>query len=158
MDGVGYSIKDKTERLVVECSGEADGEHTEEDTLKLMEATSRCLKNEMAKYLSASWDTFGARKVLALQSINNTITLLATKRVDGNKWAFIEQRSALIPRDWEDRLHWIKVMELLLKLNDLFAEQENVTQRLKKEHVGLIKVDVNNTIGHTLNDYAIKYA
>lgn len=71
----------------------------------------------MAKYLPASWDTFGARKVLALQSINNTITLLATKRVDGNKWAFIEQRSALIPRDWEDRLHWIKVMELLLKLN-----------------------------------------
>lgn len=33
----------------------------------------------------------------------------------GNKWAFIEQRSALIPRDWEDRLYWVKVIELLFK-------------------------------------------
>lgn len=66
-----------------------------------MEATSRCLKNEMGRYQSSSWLTFGARKVLAIQAINNTITLLSTKRVEGNKWAFIEQRSALIPRDWE---------------------------------------------------------
>lgn len=82
--------------------------------------TSRCLKNEMTKYQSASWSTFGDRKVLAVQSTNNTITLLSTKRVDGNKWAFIEQRSALIPRDWEDRLYWVKVIELLLKLNVSF--------------------------------------
>jgi hypothetical protein len=81
-----------------------------------MEATSRCLKNEMGRYQSSSWLTFGARKVLAIQAINNTITLLSTKRVEGNKWAFIEQRSALIPRDWEDRMYWIKVVELLMKL------------------------------------------
>ncbi|RCH80586.1 hypothetical protein CU098_007407 [Rhizopus stolonifer] len=81
----------------------------------------------MTKYQSASWSTFGDRKVLAVQSTNNTITLLSTKRVDGNKWAFIEQRSALIPRDWEDRLYWVKVIELLLKLNDLLAEQEDIT-------------------------------
>ncbi|KAG0930809.1 hypothetical protein G6F57_011483 [Rhizopus arrhizus] len=128
MDGIVYSVRDKAERLVMECSGEVDGEHTEEDTLKLMEATSRCLKNEMGRYQSSSWLTFGARKVLVIQAINNTITLLSTKRVEGNKWAFIEQRSALIPRDWEDRMYWIKVVELLMKLNELLSEQEEVTQ------------------------------
>jgi hypothetical protein len=81
-----------------------------------MEATSRCLKNEMAKYQSASWVTFGERKVLAVHCLNNTITQLATKRVDGGRWAFIEQRSAIIPPDWEDCFYWVKVMELLLKL------------------------------------------
>ncbi|KAI8887113.1 hypothetical protein K501DRAFT_212480, partial [Backusella circina FSU 941] len=146
MDGIGYSIKDKSERLVIECSGEIDGEHTEEDTLKLMEATSRCLKNEMSQYLSASWETFGDRKVLAVQSVSNTITLLSTKRVDENKWCFVEQRSAIIPRDWNDRYHWVKVMELLIKLKELLDEQEIITQTLKKEHVGLIKVDSKSTI------------
>ncbi|KAI8091716.1 hypothetical protein BDF21DRAFT_332324 [Thamnidium elegans] len=81
MDGIGYSAKDKTERLIMECSG-TDGEHTQEVTLKLMEGTSRCLKNEMSKYLLASWETFGRRRVLAIQSINNTITLISTKRVE----------------------------------------------------------------------------
>lgn len=99
MDGIGFSVKDKAERVVIECSGEEDGDHTEEDTLKLMEATSRCLKNEMGRYQSSSWSTFGDRKVLAIQVVSSTITLLSTKRVEGNKWAFIEQRSASIPRD-----------------------------------------------------------
>lgn len=82
-----------------------------------MEATSRCIKNEMGRYQSSPWLTFGARKVLAIQAINNTITLLSTKRVEDNKWAFIEQRSDLIPRGWEDRIYWTKVVELLMKLS-----------------------------------------
>lgn len=95
---------------------EVDGEHTEEDTLKLMEATSRCLKHEMSKYLSASWKTFGKRQVLAVQCVNNTITLMCSKRVERNKWCFVEQRSTIVPRDWNDRFFWVKVMEFLLKL------------------------------------------
>ncbi|KAI9262879.1 hypothetical protein EDC94DRAFT_659184 [Helicostylum pulchrum] len=113
MDGVGYSVRDKAERSVMEYLGE----HDEEGTLKLLEATSRCLTNEMGRYQSSSWLTFGVGKVLATQVINNAIMLLSTKRVEGNKWAFIEQRSALIPRDWEDSMYWVKVVELLMKLN-----------------------------------------
>lgn len=85
-----------------------------------MEATSRCLKNKMGRYKSLSWQTFDLRKVLAIQAVNNTITLLSTKRVEGSKWAFVEQRSALIPRDWEDRIYWMKFDELLMKLNVSF--------------------------------------
>lgn len=74
----------------------------------------------MSNYKSASWTTFGKRRVLAIQSVNNTITLLSTKRVDENKWCFMEQRTAIVPRDWEDRTYWIKVIELLLKLHVSF--------------------------------------
>lgn len=95
--------------------------HTQEDMLKLMGVTSRCLKNEMSKVLSASWTTFGRRKVLTVQCINNTMTLLCTKRVEENKWCFVEQRSAIVPRDWEDRYYWIKVLELLLKFKVSFC-------------------------------------
>ncbi|KAI8091726.1 hypothetical protein BDF21DRAFT_333073 [Thamnidium elegans] len=139
MDGIGYSVKDKTERFIIECSGEVDGEHTEEYTLKLMEATSHCLKNNISRYLSASWTTFANRKVLAVQFINNTMTLLCTKRVEENKWCFVEQRSVVVPRDWEDRYYWIKVLELLLKFKELLNEQ-----------VGLIKVDAEDTIKKAL--------
>ncbi|KAI9476435.1 MAG: hypothetical protein EXX96DRAFT_596510 [Benjaminiella poitrasii] len=144
MDGIGYSVKDKAERLVMECSGEVDGEHNEEDTLKLMEATSCCLKNEMGRYQSSSWLTFGAL-------INNTITLLSTKRVEGNKWAFIEQRLTFILLDWEDSMYWIKVVDLLMKLNELLTEQEKFMQNLKKEHVGILKVKPEDTIKNVLS-------
>ncbi|KAI8880313.1 hypothetical protein K501DRAFT_296537 [Backusella circina FSU 941] len=126
MDGIGYSVKDKTERLIIECSREIDGEHTEEDTLKLMEGTRRCLKNEMNEYFSASWTAFEKRKVLAIQ-------------FEGNKWCFIEQK-----------YHWIKVMELLLKFKELLDEQEQVTTELKKQQVGFIKVDAKDTIRKVL--------
>jgi len=145
MDGIGYSMKDKIERILMECSGELDQVHTEEDTLKLMECTSKCLKSEMNQYRSSSWTTFGKRKVLAIQCINNKVTLLSTSLVE-NKWCFVQQRSAIIPRDWEDRIYWIKVLELLLKLKDLLVEQEQVTVQLKREQVGWVKVDPNDMI------------
>ncbi|CAO3702389.1 unnamed protein product [Rhizopus stolonifer] len=153
MDGIGYSIRDKSERLIIECSGEVDSEHTEEDTLKLMEATSRCLKHEMSRYLSASWRTFGKRQVLAIQCVNNTITLMCSKRVEENKWCFIEQRSTIVPRDWNDRFFWVKVMEFMLKLKDLLDEQENITEELKKQEIGIIQVDAQDTIRNTLNKH-----
>ncbi|KAI9252121.1 hypothetical protein BY458DRAFT_443929 [Sporodiniella umbellata] len=152
MDGIGYSIGEKTERLIVECSGETDGEHSAEDTLKLMEATSRCLKHEMSRYPSASWKTFGKRQVLAVQCVNNTITLMCSKRVEENKWCFVEQRSTVVPRNWNDRFFWIKVMEFLLKLKDLLDEQESVTEELKKQEIGMIQVDIHDTIRNKLNE------
>ncbi|CEP10643.1 hypothetical protein [Parasitella parasitica] len=125
MNGIGYSIiREKTERLVIECSGRW---RAEEDTLKLMEATSCCLKHEMSRYLSAYWKTFGQRQVLAVQCVKNTITLMCSKKVEENKWCFAEQRPTIVPRDWIDRFFWVKVMEFLLKLKDLLDEQESIT-------------------------------
>ncbi|KAI9308375.1 hypothetical protein BJ944DRAFT_254577 [Cunninghamella echinulata] len=152
MDGIAYSCKDRSERMIIESSGETDNEHTVEDTLKLMEFTSRCLKDEMNQYLPSSWSTFEKRKVFAIQFVSNKITLLATKHTGKNKWSFIVQRSAIIPRDWDDRFYWVEVIELLMKLRELLIEQEEVTLELKQQKVGLIKVKPNDTIRYNIND------
>ncbi|RCH84164.1 hypothetical protein CU097_008498, partial [Rhizopus azygosporus] len=61
LDGIRFSCKDKVKHVMMECSGEEDGTHTEEDTLKLMEYTSNSLKNEINQYQYAYWTTFGRR-------------------------------------------------------------------------------------------------
>ncbi|KAG2207545.1 hypothetical protein INT47_004295 [Mucor saturninus] len=99
VNGEYENMLDTVDNYKFDLTHSENSEHTEEDTLKLTEATSRCLKHEMSKYLSASWKTFGKRQVLAVQCVNNTITLMCSKRVEGNKWCFVEQRSTIVPRD-----------------------------------------------------------
>lgn len=57
-DGLGTSVKDKVERLLIECSGQQDTPHNQEDFLKLLECTSACLQLDMMKYRNASSKTF----------------------------------------------------------------------------------------------------
>ncbi|KAI9266559.1 hypothetical protein BDA99DRAFT_436404 [Phascolomyces articulosus] len=146
LDGIGFSCKDKVERVMMECSGEEDGNHTEEDTLKLMEYTSNCLKNEINQYQYASWTTFGRRRIFAVQCIGNKLTLLSTSRMGIGKWCFVEIRSAIVPRDWEDRYYLNRVMELLMKLKEMLLEQEEVTMVLKQQQSGQSPVDIKDTI------------
>ncbi|OBZ80126.1 hypothetical protein A0J61_11825, partial [Choanephora cucurbitarum] len=104
-------------------------DYNPEDILKLMEATIRCLKHAMSRrYLSTSWKTFEKRQVLAVQCVNNTITLMCSKRVEENKGCFIEQRSTIVPRDWSNRFFWVKVMEILLKLK-IYWMNRSVSQK-----------------------------
>ncbi|CAO3595813.1 unnamed protein product [Absidia cylindrospora] len=144
-DGIGTSVKDKVERILIECSGDMDGDHTEEDSLKLLECTSKCLQLEMMNYRLASIETFKKRRIISIQSIGNKITMTATALGDG-VYYYIEQRSTIVPRDWEDKVYWIKVMEFLLKLKELLLEQEQVTEQLKKEQVGMVHVNQDETI------------
>lgn len=146
LDGIGFSRKDKVERVMMECSGEEDGNHTEKDTLKLMEYSSNCLKNEINQYQYASWTTFGRRRIFAVQCIGNKMTLLSTSRLGVGKWCFVELRSAIVPRDWEDRYYLNHVMESLKKLNEMLIEQEEVTMILKKQQSVQSFVDVKDTI------------
>ncbi|KAI9029616.1 hypothetical protein CLU79DRAFT_735019 [Phycomyces nitens] len=146
MDGIGYSVKDNIERVLLECSGKANSTHTEEDTLKLIECTTNCLIYEMNQYRSASWTTFGRRKMIAVQSIKDKVTLLSSSKIGHNRWSFVEQRSTVIPRNWNDKWHIVKLVELLLVLQNMLIEQEKVTEDLKLEHLGLKKVDPEDII------------
>ncbi|KAI7857413.1 hypothetical protein BDC45DRAFT_435975 [Circinella umbellata] len=159
LDGSGFSCKDKVERVMMECLGYVqDGKHTEKDTLKLMEYTSNCLKNEINQYQYASWTTFGRRHIFSVQSIGNKLTLLLTSRMGIEKWGFVEVRSAIVPRDWEDRYYLNRVMELLMKLKEMLLEQEEVTVVLKQQQSGRSPVDPKDTIkavnqsGQAIND------
>lgn len=81
-----------------------------------MECSRHCLKAEMDNLLFASWDTFTRRQVLSIQCVSDKITLLSTKRLSTGKWCLIEVRSAVIPRDWQRRNSWVRVFDLLFKL------------------------------------------
>ncbi|CAO3601135.1 unnamed protein product [Absidia cylindrospora] len=81
-DGIGTSVKDKVERVLIECSGDIDGDHTKEDCLKLLECMSKCLQLEMMNYRLASIATFKKRRIIGIQSIGNKITLTSTGLAD----------------------------------------------------------------------------
>ncbi|KAG0180545.1 hypothetical protein DFQ28_003721 [Apophysomyces sp. BC1034] len=51
-----------------------------------------------------------------------------------------------MPTDWEERLHWVRVLELLMKLKEMCREQELVTKVLQKEQVGLVRVTKGDQI------------
>lgn len=58
------AVADKLERFLLESSGEADSDHSIEDTVKLMECASKCLRAEMMNaYYQASFSTFLSRRV-----------------------------------------------------------------------------------------------
>lgn len=57
----------------------------------------------------------------------------------------MELRSAILPRDWEDRYYLNRVMELLMKLKEMLIEQEEVTMILKKQQSGQSFVDVKDS-------------
>ncbi|CDH53351.1 predicted protein [Lichtheimia corymbifera JMRC:FSU:9682] len=67
---------------------------------------------------------------------------------DGTRIICMEVRSAKIPMDYEDRFHYIKVFELLIKMKEMCVEQEHITKELQKEHVGLIQVDKKDQVKH----------
>lgn len=143
----------------------------QEDFLKLLECTNACLQLDMMKYRYASLTTFKRRQMFAIQAIGDKITLLATKFV-GMRITCIEIRSAVVPTDQEDRLHWVRVFELLMKLkvksNDhtilvlvqhryncltniivfqkMCLEQKKVTKALQKEQAGLITVNKSDQV------------
>ncbi|ORZ07378.1 hypothetical protein BCR42DRAFT_336498 [Absidia repens] len=142
LDGVGISVKDKMERLLIESSGD-DGEHTEEDSLKQISNTSNCLKIDLKKYARSSYDTFLQRQIFGIHFIDDTMTLSATRMLNPDRYSFIQVRSAKIPTTFDERWDWIKVFELLLKLKADLIEQERITSLLEKQRVGLLEVDVS---------------
>ncbi|CEG82487.1 hypothetical protein RMATCC62417_16553 [Rhizopus microsporus] len=138
-DGVGYTAAEQLEALLVESSGEDDGSHTSEDTLKLLECSIRALKLEMEKLKGASYKTFQQRRFLTCLYAGDKLTLMSTSLVDDNRWGFITVREAVIPRTWAGRYSWGKAFELLFCLRDLLKKQKQVSEQLSKEDDGWIE-------------------
>lgn len=75
-----------------------------------------CLKLEMLRYKYASFETMKKRQIYGLHLIENKVTLTSTNIINKKKWGFLEIRSAIIPKQWNDRKLFIKIFELLLAL------------------------------------------
>ncbi|KAI9492798.1 hypothetical protein BDB00DRAFT_764871 [Zychaea mexicana] len=134
-DGIGKGVLDNKERLIVESSGEIDNGHTIEDTLKIVECSIQCLKMDMISNKLASISTFQKRQVLGLHYVGDKLSLTSTKLLNNGRYSHVLLRSAVIPRTWHDRHNWIKVFELVVKMNTILKEQEALTQVLLKENV-----------------------
>ncbi|CAO3589320.1 unnamed protein product [Absidia cylindrospora] len=142
LDGIGVCLKYGTESLLIESSGEDNVEHSEEDTVKQIANTTNCLKMEMKRYQHASYDTFRRRQVFGLQIIDDRMTLTTTFIINKERYGFIELRSARIPISYDQRVHFRKVFELLLKLKAGLMEQQQVTEQLEAESTGGVDVDL----------------
>jgi hypothetical protein len=71
----------------------------------------------MAKYFTASMNTFANRRVFAIHQDNDKIVLTSTSLRAQVIWSYSLIRSATIPRTWEKRSQWVKVFELVFKLH-----------------------------------------
>lgn len=92
---------------------ELNDNHTEEVTIKLLECSIRALKKEMENLKNASFETFKKRRFITYLYASDNLTMLSTSVVNHEKWAFTLVREALIPRTWNARLRWLKVMDLI---------------------------------------------
>ncbi|KAG1466694.1 hypothetical protein G6F46_000880 [Rhizopus delemar] len=146
LDGIGMTTLDHIHRILIESSGLEDGIYTKEDTLKLLEYTSICIREEKSRYQQPSYNTFAKRKLFGLQFVNYKLTLLSTFVVADNRWACVWERSTLIPHRWSERKYWFQVFELLFTLKDMIKEQDIVTEQLIDEHTGVISVPSEDTL------------
>lgn len=92
-----------------------------EETIKLLECTIRTLKVVMTKNGSASTNTFKKYKMYSCLYSTDKITMMSTSLVDKEHWGYVFVRDAHIPRTWEDRFSWVKVLELFLCLKVRFV-------------------------------------
>ncbi|CAO3624206.1 unnamed protein product [Mucor fragilis] len=141
------TIDDSLERILMESSGEADGDHSVEDTVKLIECASKCLRAEMNACRQASFTTFLARRVLCVHYIGNKLSLLSVGLLNKHKYFCVSVRSAIIPRTFAQRDYWLPAFELLVKMKELLEEQDALTKKLTKEHTGWADVNPDDRIG-----------
>ncbi|KAI8072694.1 hypothetical protein BC940DRAFT_233026 [Gongronella butleri] len=116
MDGIGTTLSDRMDHILIESSGLADGQHTEEDTLKLLEYKSLCLQEEKGHYQQASHVTFSKRRCFAIQIVRRKVSLLSIFVGDDDRWNSLWVRSALIPDRWDQRIYWFQAFEFLAKI------------------------------------------
>ncbi|KAI9316042.1 hypothetical protein BX666DRAFT_1954199 [Dichotomocladium elegans] len=151
VDGIRIGLDDRTERLIIESSGEEDDGHTMEDTLKIIECSIQCLKMDMSNHKYARFETFKRRRVLGLQYIGDKLSLLSIGVLDEKHWSCVLERSAVVPRAWRERRNWIKVFEMLLRMDALLSEQCILSDTLLDEHTsGAIPGE--QTIRHIYGD------
>lgn len=94
-----------------------DDTHTVESTIKLIETESQCLIDGMGNNRLASFKTFRRRRVLSLHCIKNKLSLSSTRALNQERWGCALIRPCIAARDWKERIHWMKVFELFVKMH-----------------------------------------
>ncbi|KAI8094000.1 hypothetical protein BDF21DRAFT_489601 [Thamnidium elegans] len=139
-DDIGYFVMDNTESLLFESSGEENDDHTQDVTIKLFECSIRSLKMEMENVQNASFETYKKRKFFTYLYAGDKLTMLSTSVVSREKWGYTLAREAIVPRTWNVRLRWLKVMNLIFYTKAMLEEQREGAAILESEHNGWSEV------------------
>ncbi|CAO3655332.1 unnamed protein product [Mucor fragilis] len=115
-NGIGYAGQD--ERLLVETffGGMEDLDHTLGDSLKLLENLAATLNTYCSKYLNSNKTTFSKLKVLDIQCIKTTITLVSVSAPGDGKLLYHTPRSSQIPTTFEERHHLLSLFGMQLTM------------------------------------------
>ncbi|KAG2234829.1 hypothetical protein INT48_006746 [Thamnidium elegans] len=134
-DDIGYFVMDNTESLLFESSGYI-----------------RSLKMEMENVQNASFETYKKRKFFTYLYAGDKLTMLSTSVVSREKWGYTLAREAIVPRTWNVRLRWLKVMNLIFYtkvefvLIAMLEEQREGAAILESEHNGWSEVAQGTSI------------
>lgn len=68
---------------------------------------------DMENVKDASFESYKKRKLFTYLYAGDKLTMLSTFVVSKEKWGYTLIREAIIPRTWNVRLKWLKVMDLI---------------------------------------------
>ncbi|KAI8884106.1 hypothetical protein K501DRAFT_183042 [Backusella circina FSU 941] len=155
LDGVGtvINVRRQITYLVMESSGFSNDKvvsHSLNDTLKNIKNGHDNLKYLFSQYRNASFDTIKKVNISSCQIIENKITLIKYAVKSRSTWKVLECRSASVPLNIENSLHYMRVFELFTFMLGDIQKQQYVFKQLELENLGLVPVPEHETVAHCL--------
>ena len=68
---------------------------------------------EMENIKDASFESYKKRRFFTYLYAGDKLTMLSTSVVSREKWGYTLVREAIVPRTWNARVRWLKVMDLI---------------------------------------------
>lgn len=156
VDGLGYTDVG-TDVIVMEASSGQTNEdlvHTKDDTLKNIHGSICILEAYLRQCPDARFITATNLLAFSVQSVCTAITL-STTCLDPNypgKYIHQECRMAEIPMNYDERVKWLKVFELVSYLVVMLQKQTLIIHQLQRENSGMVSVDSDETVRYMLSN------
>ncbi|ORE08081.1 hypothetical protein BCV72DRAFT_225562 [Rhizopus microsporus var. microsporus] len=144
-DGLGYDNNNCNKLIMEGSSGYIDKENvqrSQDDTIKIIHASIELLDSLIRRHLSASFSSLCLINSFSVQCVCTSITLSTTSLDPEDPGAYIhtQVRSADIPLNYDSRVSWTAIFELLAYLFTCLKEQKLVLETVTKESTGLLPV------------------
>ncbi|KAG1034081.1 hypothetical protein G6F43_013464 [Rhizopus delemar] len=144
-DGLGYD-NNNCNKLIMEGSSryidKENVQHSQDDTIKIIHASIELLDSLIRRHLSASFSSLCLIKSFSVQCVCTSINLPTTSLDPEDPGAYIHThvRSADIPLNYDSRVSWTAIFELLAYLFTCLKEQKLVLETVTKESTGFLSV------------------
>ena len=147
-DAVGLCPRDGRLKIIVESAGPARVEHVQhtlDDAEKLLEVSINSLADTIASNKDTAYDTLVQTRVLDLQVSGNKLTLMEVGFGERG-WEAVELRSCTYPTKGDDRLGFMRMLELVVTIVEWLKEQEKLRAQVQREVNSLVNVKQMDTV------------